>query len=89
MAQTVQSQHPWMLLGVKENGGYGREYLLVRCPAEHAALKEFVEHNRCRRIITLYLLNYTRVKVDEHGSYIRSSVPLTSVEPGLTEVGQR
>ena len=39
---------------------------------------------------TLYLLNYTRVKVvDEHGSYIRSNVPLTSVERGLTEVGQR
>ena len=37
----------------------------------------------------LYLLNYTRVKVDEHGSYIRSSVHLTPVEPGLIEVGQR
>ena len=37
----------------------------------------------------LYLLNYTRVRVDEHGFYIRSSAHLTSVEPGLTEVGQR
>jgi len=32
--------------------------------------------------------NNTRVNVDENGSYIRSSVHLTSVEPGLTEVGQ-
>jgi len=31
-----------------------------------------------------YLLDYTRVKMD-----IRSSVHLLSVEPGLTEVGQR
>ena len=65
------------------------EYLLVCCPAEYAALRESVKHNECCRITTLSLLNYRRVKVDEHGSYIRSSVQLTSVEPGLTEVGQR
>jgi hypothetical protein len=77
------------LLDVKDNGGCGWEYLLGRCPAEQAALRESVKHNGCRRITTLYLLNHTRVKVDEQGSYIRSSVPLTSVEPGLTELGQR
>jgi hypothetical protein len=53
------------------------------------ALRESVKHNRCRRITTLYLLNYTPVRVDEHGFYIRSSVHLTSVEPGQTKVGQR
>ena len=57
--------------------------------AGHAALREFVKHNWCCRITTLYLLNNTRVRLDEHGSYIRSSVHLTSVEPGLTEVGRR
>jgi hypothetical protein len=29
------------------------------------------------------------MRVDEHGSYIRSSVQLISLEPGLTEIGQR
>jgi hypothetical protein len=77
------------VLDVKENGECGWEYLLGRCPAGHAVLRESVKHNGCRRITTLYLLNYTRVKMDEHGSYIRSCVHLTSVEPGLTEVGQR
>ena len=77
------------LLDVKENGECGREYLLGRCPAEHTALRESVKHNGCRRITMLYLLNCTRVKVDEYGSYIRSSVHLTSVEPGLIEVRQR
>ena len=46
-------------------------------------------NNGYGRITTLYLLNYTRVRVDEYGSYIRSSVHLTSVEPGLTEVAAK
>jgi len=60
------------VLDVKENGECGWEYLLGHCPAKHAALMESVKHNGCRRITTFYLLNYTRVRVDEHGSYIRS-----------------
>ena len=80
----------WSPVGCKnENGECGREYLLGSCPTGHAALRESVKHNGCHRITTLYLLNYTRVRADEHGSHIRSSVHLTSVEPGLTEVGQR
>jgi hypothetical protein len=57
-----------------------------RCPAEYAALRESVKHNLCRRITTLYLLNYMRVRADEHGSYIRLNMHLTLVELGLTEV---
>jgi hypothetical protein len=68
-----------VIVGWKRNWWIEWEYLLVSCPAEHAAMRESVKHNGCRRITTLYLSNYTRVKVDEHGSYIRSSVPLTSV----------
>ena len=56
------------LLDVKENGECGWEHLLGRCPAEHAALRESVKHNGCHRITTLYLLNYTHMKVDEHDS---------------------
>jgi len=41
----------------------------VRCPAEYAAPRESVKHNGCRRIATLYLLSYTRMKMDEHNSY--------------------
>jgi hypothetical protein len=41
----------------------------VRCPAEHAALGESAKHIGYRIITTLYLLNHTRVKMDEHGSY--------------------
>jgi hypothetical protein len=53
----------------------------LRCPAEYAALKGSVKHNRCRRMITP-----TRARADEPGSYVRLSMHLASAEPGLTEV---
>jgi hypothetical protein len=47
------------MLDVKENGGCGWEYLLVRCPAEHAALRESVKHNVCRRIqLSIFLTTH-------------------------------
>ena len=77
-----------MNLGCTRKSWYGWEYLPARCPAEHTALRESVKHNGCCRITTLCLLNNICVRADEHGSYIKSSVQLTSVEPELTEVGQ-
>jgi hypothetical protein len=81
--------NPITIVGCKKRWWCGWEYLLGRCPAGHAALRESVKHYECRRITTLCLLNYTRVRANEHGSYIRSSVHLTSVEHRLTQAGQR
>jgi hypothetical protein len=56
-------------------------------PYRTRGLEDLSSTMRCCRITTLCLLNYTRARADEHGSYKRSIVHLTLVEPGLTEVG--